>query len=161
MEQMFKLLNDKINNGDSTYLKSLCVLKSQTETMSDGQLTSALMKFGKVEYEPLKKGYSPAAASLLKKSQRFKINCQPTAVQRRVRNSEGAKVESKRALPKGGYLSLVPVLNVPLKKKGDIIHRSASHNNLELASTLAECERITSQLIINLKRRQVDDITTI
>lgn len=116
LQQTFQRLERKICTGDSSYMKSLCVLNSQTEKMSDGELTSTLLKFGKVYYKPLKKAYAPTATSLLKKSQRFKINCQPTAVARRAVNSEGVKIGSKRAQPKGRSTSLLPDPKVPQKK---------------------------------------------
>ena len=81
LKETYDRLLQKIDTGDSSYLKSVTMLNSQTKKMSEGVLTSALMKFGKASYKPLKS--SKIASNLMKRVQNSKISVQPTSVQRR------------------------------------------------------------------------------
>ena len=109
-DEVTALLKGKIETGDPSFLKSIVTFHSQVVKMSNGQLTSAMVKFGKEVYLR-KSSVNCSSPYFLKGNHRGKISVQPTSVQRRrVKNG------SKRAQPKGTTSAMLPIKPKPQKR---------------------------------------------
>ena len=142
LQQTYERLKKNIDLGDSSYLKSLVVLDSQTAKLSQGQLTSALMMFGKVSYK------SKTAKTLLKKAQKHKISVQPTAQSRWKVDCTGVKNGTKRALALGRSTSIIPTKPITGKRTHkfcenvDSVQKSGStHQALMISKSKVRCSR--------------------
>ena len=79
-DEVTALLKGKIETGDPSFLKSIVTFHSQVAKMSNGQLTSAMMKFEKEVYLR-KSSVNCSSPYFLKGNHRGKISVQPTSVQ--------------------------------------------------------------------------------